>query len=275
MAGSRALRGRLPGSTRLATGVSLFVDRLEGKIGELVVEQETAHHGPRSEGVFDRRGHGKGVAVVVDDGDVAGAAFLNRTVIAESALLHVRRRSGGNGCEGAFRIDQGAAFGKVSRVEQPGERDGNEIRIGEVTRAVGESEPLRFGDDMRGARAERCRAEIEWLDDAEHLRHGNAAGGRRPHAADLVRAIGRADRFALDGAIGRDVLSGELARLARIVLHRAGDVFGDVALIESLGAVAGNRLEGVGKRRVGEFVANGPRSALRIEEISARGRREA
>ncbi len=63
MVGSMALRGRLPGSTRLATGRPSLVDRHEGEVGELVVEQEAAHHGARAEGIFDAGGHGEGVAV--------------------------------------------------------------------------------------------------------------------------------------------------------------------------------------------------------------------
>ena len=128
---------------------------------------------------------------------------------------------------------------------------------------------------MRGARAKRRWAEMERLDDAEHLRHGDAAGGGRAHAANLMRAIGNADRLALDGAIARQILSGELAGLARIALHGAGDVFGDVARVEGRGSVAGNRLECVGQRGIGQLVAGREGPALRVEEIGARVRREA
>ena len=216
-----ALRGRLPGSTRLATGRPSSSSRLEGEIGELVVEQEAAHHAARTEGIFDAGGEGESIALVVDDGDLAGAAAFSRAIVAEGTLLHVRGRAGCDTRRSTVGIDQGAAFGKISRIEQAGDRHRDEVRVGEIARPVGESEPLGLGDQMRGARAKRRWAEMERLDDAEHLRHGDAAGGRWPHAANLMRAIGHADRLALDGAIARQILRGELARLARIALHGA------------------------------------------------------
>ncbi len=88
-------------------------------------------------------------------------------------------------------------------------------------------------------------------------------------------AIGNADRLPLLGAIRGEIRSRQLARLARIALHRVGDVAGDLALVKGLGSVAGNRREGLGEGRIGELVAGGPRPSLGIEEISARFRREA
>ena len=54
-----------------------------------------------------------------------------------------------------------------------------------------------------------------------------------------------------------------------------GDVFGDVARVEGRGSVAGNRLECVGQRGIGQLVAGREGPALRVEEIGARFRRKA
>ena len=95
----------------------------KGEVGELVVEQEAAHHGARAEGLLDARGHGDSIAVVVDDGDMARAA----------ALLRARRRPnapcfmlGGvpatTFCQRAVGIDQSAALGEIGRIEQTSDR---------------------------------------------------------------------------------------------------------------------------------------------------------
>lgn len=56
-------------------GLAVFL-RQEGEIGQLVVEQEAAlGHQPRAETILDRRGHRDGIAVAVDDRDVAGAVL--------------------------------------------------------------------------------------------------------------------------------------------------------------------------------------------------------
>ena len=45
--------------------------------------------------------------------------FSTGRVVAESALLHVRRRAGSDVREGAVRIDQGAAFGEIAGSSSP------------------------------------------------------------------------------------------------------------------------------------------------------------
>ena len=70
---------------------TVFVGRREGEIGKLIVQQEAAHHAPRAERILDAGRHGEGVAVVVDDGDVTGAAVGARSVGAERALPRIGR----------------------------------------------------------------------------------------------------------------------------------------------------------------------------------------
>ena len=126
-------------------------------------------------------------------------------------------------------VDQSAALGEIVRIEQPADGDGNEVGVGEVERAVGESEPFGLGDEMGGPGAEGGGAEIVRLDQSQHLAGGDAARGGRTHAADPMKPVGHADRLALYRAIAGEILGHEAARLARIVLHRVGDVAGDVA----------------------------------------------
>ncbi len=175
----------------------------------------------------------------------------------------------------AFGIDQGAALGEIGGIEQSRQRDRDEIGIGEIASAVGKGKPFGLGDEMGGPRAERRRAEVERLDEGERLGHGDAARGGWPHAADPVEAIGDADGLALLGAVGGQIRDGELANAARIVLHRGGDIAGDVAIVKRLGPLACDRREGLGERRIFQPVADRPRSPLGIEEIGARFRREA
>ncbi len=80
MVSGMELRGRLPPSTRLAIGWPFVVHVAEGKIGELVVEQEACRPDARAEGAFDRGRERDGVAVSVDDREVAGA--VRRSTVA-------------------------------------------------------------------------------------------------------------------------------------------------------------------------------------------------
>ena len=85
--------GRVHRASRALAGLdavrhrtALVIDGDEGEIGELVVEQEAARHQMRAEGLLDGGGHGDRVAVVIDDGNMAGADILQRRVVAVSAL---------------------------------------------------------------------------------------------------------------------------------------------------------------------------------------------
>ena len=66
----------------------------EREIGQLVVEQEAAHHDARAEIVLDRRRHGDRVAVAVDDREVAGRGELRRRTVAPVIAMHAGRIAG-------------------------------------------------------------------------------------------------------------------------------------------------------------------------------------
>ena len=83
MVGAMELRGRLPGADGVGDGASFGVGRQKREIGQLVVQQKARGPVVRAERAFDGRRHGDGIAVIVDDGDVAGAGALVGGVAAE------------------------------------------------------------------------------------------------------------------------------------------------------------------------------------------------
>ena len=97
---------------------------------------------------------------------------------------------------------------------------------------------------MHGLDVHRGTAEIERLDQRQHLTDGDGAGRGRRRAADIETAIEHADRLAQFGAIVCEVFGGELAWPARIVLHGGGDVSGDGALIEGGRSLSRDRFKG-------------------------------
>ena len=120
--------GRVHGASRALAGLdavrdgtSLVIDGDEGEIGELIVEQKPAHHRAVAEGLLDGGGHGHGVAVVIDDGDMARADALKRRVVTIGALARVGRRAAVGLTERAVRIDQRAALIEIGAVEQAGD----------------------------------------------------------------------------------------------------------------------------------------------------------
>ncbi len=122
---------------------------------------------------------------------------------------------------------------------------------------------------MDGKRAERRRAEIEWLDQPEHLADGDGAGGGGRRAAHLEAAIRDADRIAQLGAVGCEVFGRERAGPARIVLHGLGDVLGDGACVEGRRAGLGDGIEGLGEFGALELIAPRPGPSGGVEEKRA------
>jgi len=197
--GAMELRGRLPGSSRLATGMP-SANGLPGEIGELVVEEESAHHAKGTEGRFDRGRERDHVAFRIDHGEVGRAVLLDFR--AHSVLRRCgERRSGRCHTEAALVLDEPGACSEIVRVEQSGDRtagQGHEVGIGHVAVAVGKGEPLGLGDPVRrlGIRQSAFRTgcrrmlrEGETFEQAQDLPHGEAAGGRRTHAAHPPGAI--------------------------------------------------------------------------------------
>ena len=94
MVGLIELRGRLPPSTRLATGQPSF-SGLEAEVGQLVVEKVAVDHQPRAEAALDRRGLRRDIAPAVDRDEVRGAALrlLRQACKLSSAPAGSRRRT--------------------------------------------------------------------------------------------------------------------------------------------------------------------------------------
>ena len=166
-------------------GLARRVHRHEGKIRQLVVEQEAGRPVVRAEAALDGGGHRHGIAVAVDDRDVAGAGALDRRIDAERLPLEAGRLAGLRLVGGALRVDQRAALADIRVIEQA-VGDGDEIRIADVLVAVGIGELLRLGDEVQGAGTQRgvgTFAEIERLDRAS----ASARRSGRPTRADRRR----------------------------------------------------------------------------------------
>ena len=90
-----------------------------------------------------------------------------------------------------------------------------------------------------------------------------------------MKPVRDADGLAFDRAIAGEILRRQAAWLARIVLHRRGDIAGDSALIEGARSVAGDCFKGVGKSGILAQIARRQRPSVRVEEIGVRLRGEA
>jgi hypothetical protein len=152
MVGAMEERGRLPGSTRLATA-SPLANRAEGEIGQLVVEEEAADHQARAEGAFDGRGDGGDVAVIVDDDEMGGGRLLEFEAVDAQLRAVPGRLAGRDGVGrqrvGAFR--QPGALGEIVGVQEA-LRHVDEIGVGHVAAAIGKGQPRRVADDAPGRR---------------------------------------------------------------------------------------------------------------------------
>ena len=129
---------------------ALGVGGREAEVGQFVVQQEALDHLARAEDVLDGGGHGQGIALRIDDADVAGAVFglgchrrvarLDGARVAGLGDLHRWR---------ARRLaDQFRPSGEVGRVEQAHPAAGgwlHEIGVAQVQGAVGEGQPGRLG----------------------------------------------------------------------------------------------------------------------------------
>ena len=184
------LRGRLPGATALATARPSS-SGLEVEVGELVVEQEPAHHLLRAEEALDGRGHRHGVARRVDDGDVARAGDL----------VHRDRRrarpSGPAACpagRGPSTSPAAMSFARVrevGRVDEALHRHVDEAVVAHVAVAVREGEAAGLGEEvhgLRGIRAAPSRGR------APRARRGSAAPRCRPRTTAACRRASRRDR---------------------------------------------------------------------------------
>jgi hypothetical protein len=75
----------------------------------------------------------------------------------------------------------------------------------------------------------------EALQYAQHLQYGHAAGAGCIHAAHLPAAIGAAQRFALDGLVGRHVCRQHAAGVNRVMVDGFHYRPADFSLINAAG----------------------------------------
>ena len=97
------------------------------------------------------------------------------------------------------------------------------------------------------------RPQVIGLEDVEGFAQRDPAGARRRRRLDVVAPIGAADRRELAHRIGREV-----AQIEDAAAGPAGvdDRFGDVALVEGVGAARRDRLEGRGEIGLDQPVAD-------------------
>ena len=173
-------------------------------------------------------------------------------------LVAIRQRpvrAGGRArlCLGKPRIgsDQGTSARQIFGIDKAGQRDRDKVAICEVEFAIGIGESLRFDEQMPGARvAQPHFGEVETFKLAEHLQHGHASGGGRPHRADAIGAIAAADRLALLCLVTGDIGRGHRAGVRRIIGNGAGNLLRQCPGVESARPGFGDGLERLGERFV-------------------------
>ena len=206
MVGAIDERGRLPGSTRFATGAPSTSGANEKSVSSLLSRKppSVSRWLPNAHSIDDVIATALPAPSTIEMCVVAGK--LQRLVHAPRRLAGGRRLRGYAGWrppEAPVDANARRARAQIAAVEQPGRRR-DEIRIRHVRGAIGEREPFRFAREMdaperRGAH----RRDVPRLEDAEHLEHGRTAGGRQRHPADLVRTIRAAHRLAHLHAVAR------------------------------------------------------------------------
>ncbi len=193
----------------------------------------------RTEIVVRRLDLGDGEAVIVDDAEIDGVAARSVPVgfrpEPEPRLDCVQ-------C--SPWIDELATLGGVLLVEEPVQRDVDELRIGQPLIAVGESDLHGLYDVVVVVgRPFPPTPDIEAFEQIQNLERGEALGGGW-HLEGLVAAVCRADRIDPLGAVLGEVFGAQRRALR---FERTADATGDVALVEGSGAVGRDRFERTGQ----------------------------
>ena len=166
------------------------------------------------------------------------------------------------------RIDQGAARGCIVLRDEPLDGDGREGRIGIELRAILERELLRLEEQMQvlGA-APLERAEIEPLEDVQHLQDGDALAVRRQleHAPAAIRRRNRLDPL---GAVRAKVLAAEIAAVAADALLDGGR---DGAVVKPGAAFVRDQLVRAREPQIRERLADRRRAAAGHEDLGEAG----
>ena len=165
----------------------------------------------RAHARLNRCGHHQHIAKLVNDGHVGGALALGGAAALQACVREHARHRSAHAFGGGDK--QGAAF-QIVPVQQrvnTAAGQGHKVGVGHVLVAVGIGQALslahqvhahdgRFaalGIDDRGA----IGGQVKVVQDAQGLRHSNAARRRWPHAADHGGAVIAAHRRAADGSV--------------------------------------------------------------------------
>ncbi len=265
--GSHGRERPLPWPRRVgfASGKPVGIGRagLGGKIVELIVEQKPGSVGDEAHAIAEiERGRvGDGIAVPVNHGEMGCVVALARGQAAGADVGGGPRMLGIN----ALAQLRGIGLG-----QQPLERRVDARGIAEEGGAVRIGEFHGLDREMQSQRFIRCEIVIAF-EDVEHLDQDHAAGGGRGHGDDVIAAIAAAQRRALDGRIGSEILRRHHATGAA---HGSGDLFSDRTLIEGARPLARNGGKGVCKIALHQRVAGGKKLAVGTAE-NLRGRRPA
>ena len=203
---------------------AVHAGRREREVGELVVEQEAAHHAMAAERAFDRRGHGHRIAFVVDDRDVRRPSGIGVHAVRErdppaAAGRRARRRH----AHRARRVDRLAPLGQIGGIEQAGDGHRHEGVVGHVAVAIRVGKPLRLGDQVDRVRARDARSRADRR--ARPAPVSSASSPCRTTACPCRRSScrGSGRTAALASPPGSDARSDsrERARIRRMAAHRA------------------------------------------------------
>lgn len=99
----------------IGDGGAVGAEWIGGEVGELVVQHESVDEMERSEGRFDRGGHRGGIAVLIDDRDMAGAVLGRLRADTEWHRAEIARLRGAHAVAG---IDETGALLQIVLVQQ-------------------------------------------------------------------------------------------------------------------------------------------------------------
>ena len=227
--------------------VSIGVRRIEAEQFAAVLEHEarSRRDQPAAHATIVRLDQANHHAVAIDHGKIGGVAFTLQL----RSNLDLARCELGRGLGGIDQFETVRAIG----VGQKFLGQGGESGIGIEARDVGIGEAFRFDHVVQGFRATALPLrQVDILEDVDHLQRCKTLRIWRQLAqfiAILVAHTGGLDPFA--AVIGK-VRAREGAALRLQIIDHA---IGQCAVVEGVAAVAPDRLERVGKVRIGEYFA--------------------
>ena len=164
--------------------------------------------------------------------------------------------------------DHLARLRRVVLVRQRAGRDVDKARVGDVQLAVGDRPSHRFDQQARRFRARPavCR-EVEALEEVEHLQQSQAPG-RRARGHHLQAAIRAADRL---GHVDRVALQVSFGDEPPVGCKVGRDGVPDLALVEDVGAFAGQPLECSREISLDQQISDGEELAIaRVDRLRRR-----